>query len=839
MLFHGATLVSFLFMALALPRGPSPTAKPDIQNAALRPYEKLELGFAKRDEIPPINEIPADANSRFYQYYTWQQPVGRNPSWIYNNPAWFGTTTKQTVQNGQPTQVPRPQGIKVEKDDSGNINIAFSPAIWGKLTGIAKNMEASCAAAKKVRRQGLGHCIVEALESLPDALAEAAGEDAGALREAGQVISIATEEQLAAAGVDVAGTVTAATGAAGVVGSSISLIHYLFEIAKAGQPLPQIVEAPKDSLSKHRKPKPEDEDDELRKQCPVQTFEEDISFASTIPIWVAALKRADPKPGNAPTAECDRDQNHREGFEPNLFHAMAKFYCTRVELDNMAKEVSADISPQDVFWRHRKDWKVNFDWKRGEGDCMVRCNDLVAKFLDNSVCNVNSHLMSRTGKITSNCGTLSYTIKNPSPKPDTPSQDPNNSNNPQAQGKFTCFNTQGSKGKKWGQTVWAARSYDGVDFFKPDGQKDGKGIIGIQLEWGDDRLCPSGKTVDDSVKAMNESEDHGERECNAWLRATLDSYCPLAIVGHGSPEQDRGFNGLNRTFLLPANQVEIAAPGKDGNIATVLPCGHIFCRACVFRIRFQGYIGPGPMLNVITPNFDTSNPRCPVCRATLRYKKCWANCTASGIPFPKSADALARFPQTTPEAASSGKQAMPENCNTCLLTKERVETERRFRQRLWRGWPELLESNRMSGWVIGISITESLLWSFYVKEKTLERRLEETWQNVGRHMNSRPWGGAPSRPGLRFTIEWGPTVQSAYNNSSALNESEAKDLRIHHLIIHGLPTREMLGRTHTPNLPEHPFLQTHPFTQWHENEYAEDENEEDEDEEDEDEEDEE
>lgn len=156
---------------------------------------------------------------------------------------------------------------------------------------------------------------------------------------------------------------------------------------------------------------------------------------------------------------------------------------------------------------------------------------------------MNSHLMSRTGKITSNCGTLSYTIKNPSPKLETPPQDPNNSNNPQAQGKFTCFSTRGSgfrreaavkkiaefckdraKGKKWGQTGWAAQSYDGVDFFKPDGQKDGKDIIGIQLEWGDDRLCPLGKTVDDIVKAMNESEDHGERECNAWLRATPDSY---------------------------------------------------------------------------------------------------------------------------------------------------------------------------------------------------------------------------------------------------------------------------------------------------------------------------
>ncbi|KAF6803081.1 hypothetical protein CSOJ01_11158, partial [Colletotrichum sojae] len=557
-----------------------------FKNAALRPYGKLELGFAKRDEIPSINEIPADANSRFYQYYTWQQPGGRNPSWIYNNPVWLGTTTKQTVQNGQPTQVPRPQGIKVEKDDSGNINIALSPAIWGKLTGIAKNIEASCAAAKKVRRQGNNifpptppptppmceirnfaeHVaqdpdIVEALESLPDSLAEAVGEDAGALREAGQVISIATEEQLAAAGIDVAGTVTAATGAAAVVGSSISLIHYLFEIAKAGQPLPQIVESPKDSLSKHRKPKYEDEDDELRKQCPVQpgctnpscaavdgkctaeTFEEDISFASIIPIWVEALKRADPKPGNAPTAECDRNQKHQEGFELNLFHAMAKFHCTRVELDNMAKEVSAYISSQDVFWRHRKDWKVNFDWKRGEGDCMVRCNDLVAKFLDNSVCNVNSHLMSRTGRITSSCGTLSYAIKNPSPKPDPPSQDPNNSNNPQTQGRFTCFNTQGSGFRR------EAASYDGVNFFKPDGQKDGKGIIGIQLELGDDRLCPSGKTVDDIVKAMNESEDHGERECNAWLRATLDSCEPFENNSDADKLIKYGGNFVKNCFL--------------------------------------------------------------------------------------------------------------------------------------------------------------------------------------------------------------------------------------------------------------------------------------------------
>ncbi|KAF6808974.1 hypothetical protein CMUS01_13783 [Colletotrichum musicola] len=320
------------------------------------------------------------------------------------------------------------------------------------------------------------------------------------------------------------------------------------------------------------------------------------------------------------------------------------------------------------------------------------------------------------------------------------------------------------------------------------------------------------------------------------MSASPASNYPLTIVGDGFAEQDRGFNGLNRTFLLPAQQVERASPREDGNIATVLPCGHIFCRACVFRIRFQGYTGP--MLNVITPNFDTSNPRCPVCRATLRYKRCWANCTASGIPFPKSADALARFPQTTPEAASSGKQAMPENCNTCLLTKERVETERRFRKLLWRGWPELPESNRMSGWVIGISTTESLLWNFYVEEETLERRLEEIWQNIGRQMDSRPWGGAPSNPGLRFTIDWGPTVQSAYNTSSALHESEAKDLRVPHLIIHGLPTTEMLRHTHTTNLPQHPFLQTHPFIQWHGDENEEDENEEDENEEDENEEDE-
>lgn len=307
---------------------------------------------------------------------------------------------------------------------------------------------------------------------------------------------------------------------------------------------------------------------------------------------------------------------------------------------------------------------------------------------------------------------------------------------------------------------------------------------------------------------------------NLTLECQICTDYPLAIVGEGSPEQDRGSNGLNRTFLLPVHKVESVSPGEDGNIATVLPCGHVFCRACIFRIRYQGYTGPRP--SPVTPNFDTSNPRCPVCRATLRYKKCWANCSASGIPFPKSADALARFPQTTPEAASSGKEAMPEKCNTCLLTKERIETERRFCQLLWRGRTELPENERMSGWVIGISTTESRLWYFLVKEETLERRLEEIWQNIRRDMDSRPWAGAPSTPGLRFTVEWGPYVQDAYD-SAAPDEPEAVDLRMYHIIICGHPGRETLVPPHTPDLPGHTFLQ------WHENEDGDEEDEEDED----------
>lgn len=249
---------------------------------------------------------------------------------------------------------------------------------------------------------------------------------------------------------------------------------------------------------------------------------------------------------------------------------------------------------------------------------------------------------------------------------------------------------------------------------------------------------------------------------NLTLECQVCRTCPLAIVGDGRAEQDRGSNGLDKNYLQAGDDLEKIRPAEDGEMAIVLPCGHIFCKSCVFQIRYQGFIGPLAM-------HDVSDPCCPVCRFKLRYEECWASCRHSGIPFPKSAEALAKFPQTTTEAAS-GTMAMPKSCNTCLITRKRANVQSTMRQ--------LVEGARAPGGqgvlqgsdvVVSISTTNTGIEGSILDGAT-KPWLEAVSRLLRSDMDSNPWGGAPPNPGLQLIARWMVDVVAEYQAASARSE---------------------------------------------------------------------
>ncbi|TDZ34839.1 hypothetical protein C8035_v010288 [Colletotrichum spinosum] len=138
----------------------------------------------------------------------------------------------------------------------------------------------------------------------------------------------------------------------------------------------------------------------------------------------------------------------------------------------------------------------------------------------------------------------------------------------------------------------------------------------------------------------------------------------MTIIGDGLPAKLVGREDDPDVIDLRARERPTDA---EGRVATVMPCGHIFCKKCIDLVCYPAGL-----------RFLASHRlKCPTCKTSWRHELCSQVCCAAGIPFPARFPergsghlfALERFPLTIPEGFPGAVLPM---CNKCILLRHMV-----------------------------------------------------------------------------------------------------------------------------------------------------------------------
>lgn len=217
----------------------------------------------------------------------------------------------------------------------------------------------------------------------------------------------------------------------------------------------------------------------------------------------------------------------------------------------------------------------------------------------------------------------------------------------------------------------------------------------------------------------------------------------MNIVGDGFPESDHRSDGFAATHgVTSARELRRRRPQPSKeSTAIVVPCGHIFCRGCLYALCWEGFD-----VNDFVPGNEQakSDPACPMCKQSLCFENCVFRCRYPGIPFPRNKRALDIFPQTMNEQMENA--ICPRNCNSCALLE--------FLQHVQGYVADALdEMPEQAGQNVTVETTVTDKPSIETFENLFHNYLQDSITRYRLLTRLRPWGGPAAHPRLRYIFK--------------------------------------------------------------------------------------